>query len=109
VYFFFLKLLIHFKIFYGHNLFHLDNPVPDPVEEKRISNPNPWKILLCSLALQSAAENAAFQPSASIDKRWHCLYSNPPVTVTVSDTGITNVVSAMQHSQLRKLTGRLRF
>jgi len=41
VYFFFIKLLIHFKFFYGHKLFHLDNPVPYPVEEKTISNPNP--------------------------------------------------------------------
>ena len=27
--------------FHGHNLFHLDNPVPDLVEEETISNPNP--------------------------------------------------------------------
>ena len=33
--FFFIKLLIHFKFFYGHNLFHLDNSVPD--EEETIS------------------------------------------------------------------------
>jgi len=41
VYFFFIKLLIQFTFFYGHNFFHLDNPVTDPVEEKTISNPNP--------------------------------------------------------------------
>ena len=44
VYFFFIKLLIHlnhFNFFYGHNLFYLDNPVPEPVEDKTISNPNP--------------------------------------------------------------------
>ena len=37
VYFFFINVLIYFKFFYGHNLFHLDNPA----EEETISNPNP--------------------------------------------------------------------
>ena len=41
VYFFFIKVLIHSSFLYGHNLFHLDNPVPDPVEEEAISKPNP--------------------------------------------------------------------
>ena len=39
VYFFLIKLISSF--FYGHNLFHLDNPVSDPVEKETISNPNP--------------------------------------------------------------------
>ena len=37
VYFFLIKLISSF--FYGHNLFHLDNPVSDPVEKETISNP----------------------------------------------------------------------
>jgi len=43
VYFFFIKPLSISSFFYGHNLFHLDNPVPDPVEKQTISNPNPKK------------------------------------------------------------------
>jgi len=39
VYFFFIKLLIHFKFFLWPQFISLDNPVPDPVEEETISKP----------------------------------------------------------------------
>jgi len=38
--FFLIQLLFHTKIFARSNFFHLDNPDPNPVERKTISNPN---------------------------------------------------------------------
>jgi len=32
------------SFFYGHNLFNLNNPVPEPVEKETIFNPNPKKL-----------------------------------------------------------------
>ena len=62
VYFFFIKLLIQFKIFYGHNSFHLDNP--DPVEEEPIPNPNP----------------TISQYLAGLDSKIRILYTTAPCT-----------------------------
>ena len=88
VYFFLHKTINPFQVFfYGHNLFHLDNPVLDPVEEETVSNPNPKH----------------FQYTAGLNSKIRILYTTGVPFIAKRCTVQIEISNILQKSHLCRL------